>query len=312
MKKKLTVLMTTYNEKQDIFKKSLDSILNQTFSEFNIMIIIDNPNNEEIIKMIKKYSKIDKRINYFINTYNIGLAESLNVGISKINTKYIARMDSDDIAYRNRLEKQLKYAEKNNDIDFFGTNIYYIDNDGKKLYKRSDIPNDSDYIKESLKYVNIFNHPTFFGKTEVFKKIKYRNLTYAQDYDFSCRVIEAGYNVSNLNETLLYYRLPQKINEEKLILQRLSYQTIQFFYSQNKLSETNINEEINNRINKLDKDKYLKGIKFYDLAFSEKKHGHIFKFIKFIVICFFCTNYQKIQICNLIHFYFLKRRHKNV
>ena len=152
----ITVLMTTCNEKKEIFSKALESILKQTYSNIKILIIVDNMENKEIIEQIKEYQNKDNRISYIVNEQNLGLAESLNKGIDIINTKYIARMDADDIAFEDRIEKQLKYAKENPQIDLFGANVEFIDYEGNSLYKRNEHEMNSEKIKKVVKYINIF------------------------------------------------------------------------------------------------------------------------------------------------------------
>ncbi len=103
--KKLTCLMTTYNENGIILETAINSILNQTYQNFDFLIIVDNPDNSEIISVLEDYSKKDNRIRYIINKKNMGLPMALNKGIDMIRTKYIARMDADDIALPERFEK---------------------------------------------------------------------------------------------------------------------------------------------------------------------------------------------------------------
>ncbi len=101
--------MSTYNETVEELKKAIDSILTQTFKNFEFIIILDNPQNYEHKKVINEYLSKDKRIIFLINESNIGLAASLNEGIENAKGDYIARMDADDISMPNRLEKEYNY-----------------------------------------------------------------------------------------------------------------------------------------------------------------------------------------------------------
>ena len=147
----VTVLMTTYREEEEIFKQALESIIKQTLKDFDILIIVDDSENKEIISIIEEYSKDDNRIQYIINENNLGLPLSLNKGIELINTKYIARMDSDDIADETRLEKQLKFAKENPDVDLIGCNIRYINYNWNILYKIEDVTLHNKTIKNIMK-----------------------------------------------------------------------------------------------------------------------------------------------------------------
>lgn len=295
--------MTTYNEEKSIFEDALNSILNQTLKEIKILIIIDNPKNQEIIETIKKYSQNDNRISYIINEENLGLPLALNKGIELVTTKYIARMDSDDIAKSDRLEKQLRYAMQKPEVDLFGTNIVYMSYKSEVLYKRGKIPTSYNKIKQVMKYVNVLNHPTFFGKTEVFKKIKYRNLRYSQDYDFTCRLLENGYIIENLPDYLLNYRLPQNLSESKIIRQKVTQYCIQKDYCKGQLSDSNIYEEIEKEMTNIKKEKFLKSIKLYDRAFIEIKNKKYLKSMITLFESFILSKYARKQIFNSCNYY---------
>ncbi|MBR5227166.1 MAG: glycosyltransferase [Clostridia bacterium] len=303
----ITVLMTTYNEEKNIFIQSLNSIINQTFKDFILLIIVDNPNNKEVVEIIKKYASKDNRIKYIINEENIGLPLSLNKGIDLVETKYIARMDADDIADRNRLEIQLEYANRNQDVDLFGSNIIYMNYEGDILYKRNESPEEYKSIKKAIKYVNIFNHPTYFGKTEVFKKFKYRNLKYSQDYDFICRLVENGCKLQNMKDYLLNYRLPQNLSEEKVIIQKTTYYCIQKEYVRRKLSKVDIQERINNELKKVNKENALKAIKIYDTAFEYLRERKRVQAITYLIKSCFLSKYQRRQVLNLVRYFFVRK-----
>lgn len=305
---KLTVLMTTYNEEKNIFETAIESIINQTLKDIKILIIVDNPKNSEIIDTIEKYAKKDSRIKYVINEKNLGLPLALNRGIELIDTEYIARMDSDDIASKNRLEKQLQYAIENPDIDLFGTNIKYMDYNSNVLYERGKLPTDYNVIREVMKYVNVFNHPTFFGKTEIFKTYKYRNLKYSQDYDFVCRLLEDGHKVQNMPEYLLDYRLPCKENEKKVVRQKITYYCVQKNYSKKTLNNVNIQEQVKKELVKVNEKKLLKAINLYNEALKTFKKGNKLKFIILILKSFVLSRYTRKQVINTSKYYIIMKK----
>ena len=120
---KVSVVMSVYKEPVEWLHESIDSILNQTFSGFEYIIICDNPEYEEGILLLKGYAKKDNRIRLIFNKENIGLTKSLNIGISIAQGDYIARMDADDISEAKRFEKQLDFFESNPDFDFCSTSF---------------------------------------------------------------------------------------------------------------------------------------------------------------------------------------------
>lgn len=308
---KLTVLLTTYKENIEIFKEAIESIINQSFRHFKILIIIDDSSNDEIIKFLKEISKKDKRITYIVNEKNMGLAMSLNRGIDIIDTPYIARMDADDIADINRLEKQMKYMEEHPEIDIVGSNIIYIDYYGKILYKRRKTITSIEKTREAMKLVNIFNHPTLLGKTEIFKTFKYRNLRYSQDYDFICRALEQGKVIVNMPDYLLFYRNPLKVKEEKLVQQRITYFCIQKYYKKEKLNDTNIEEIVATKYKKINYKHFLKAINLYDKALNELKEKKKEKFLLYILLSCIMSRYQRQQTINLLKYYIIKKGEHN-
>src|SRR5699024_8998237 len=108
----VSVIMSVYNTKIDYLSDSIESILNQTFKDFEFIIINDNSNTAvtEYLNSIR-----DKRVRIFHNEVNVGLTKNLNYGVKQANGKYIARMDADDISHLNRLKKQVLFLEKNLD-----------------------------------------------------------------------------------------------------------------------------------------------------------------------------------------------------
>lgn len=204
----VSVIMSTYNEQEEWVIKAIESILKQTIKDFEFIIILDNPKNEKIKTILTNYSKMDNRIKLILNKKNLGLTQSLNSALEVASGTYIARMDSDDICVENRFEKQLKYFEDHPDIDFLGTEVQFIDEYGKVIKDRSNVYSDNYNLKQLLRFINPFAHPTWMFKSSILSKLeKYRDIKYAEDYDFITRVVTNGYKVDNLMEKLLFYRL---------------------------------------------------------------------------------------------------------
>ncbi len=116
--------MSVYNGDMYL-KEAIESILNQTFTDFEFLIINDG-SIDKSEKVIKSYS--DKRIRYYKNSKNLGLAASLNKGVGLSKAKYLARMDGDDVSYPNRLEKQVNFMDVNPEIDVCGTWVKHLEN----------------------------------------------------------------------------------------------------------------------------------------------------------------------------------------
>ena len=112
----ISVIMSVYNEPLDWVQESIDSILQQTFGNFEFIIINDNPNNKELFDFLITNKIKDNRIIIINNDENIGLTKSLNKGLERAKGEYIARMDADDISLPERLEKQINFLNTNHII----------------------------------------------------------------------------------------------------------------------------------------------------------------------------------------------------
>ena len=108
----ISVIMATYKEKIELLKVAIESILKQTYNNFEFIIILDNPENIEHIRCIENYQKNDDRIRFYINEKNMGLTKTLNKALSLSKGKYICRMDADDVSMPDRIEKQLHYLNQ--------------------------------------------------------------------------------------------------------------------------------------------------------------------------------------------------------
>ena len=204
----ITVLMSSYNDPKLEF--ALESLKNQTYKNFNIILINDGGRSCE--ELLNKFKIL--KIEYINLKKNLGLSKCLNIGIKKVNTKFIARMDTDDFCLPERLEMQLDYIKKNN-LDLIGSAVISKSKSLKSLYKIDHNLEGKDISKLLLKYVPIA-HPTFFAKSEVFKNILYdEEIRYSQDYDFLVRCAIKKYKLGNLNIPLLIYNneLSQNINK---------------------------------------------------------------------------------------------------
>jgi len=229
---RISVIMSVYNGGK-FLKASIDSILNQTFADFEF-IILDDGSDDNSVDIINSYQ--DKRI-CLHNLNHQGLPSALNYGISIARAQLICRMDSDDIAQSQRFEKQLKFLDKNPEVDLCGTSISIIDENDRLIGTRL-MPVQHNEIIGTIDYSCNVIHPTYCFKKKIHDSIGgYRKeLLYSQDYDYLLRVIDKGYRVYNLPEVLLKYRMINRANPEKTynqmryggLAQRLHYERQKF------------------------------------------------------------------------------------
>jgi glycosyltransferase involved in cell wall biosynthesis len=202
----ISVLLCTYNEPLKYLKLSIESILSQTYTNIQLIIVNDNPKREDMADLLASYAREDSRIKYIVNSSNIGLVGSLNIGLKNAVGEFIARMDADDIATRDRLEKQLEFLKIKN-YDLVGCNAIKIDEDGKEIGCLN-VPTAFEKIKEYQLYGGCVLHPTWLGKREVFEKLKgYRSVYACEDFDFILRAIQNGFKIGNMPTYGLYYRI---------------------------------------------------------------------------------------------------------
>ena len=200
MNPKISVVMSVYNGEQHI-RESIESILNQTFTDFEFIIVNDGStdNSPEIIK-----SYDDARTRIINNEKNIGLTKSLNKAIKQTRGEYIARQDADDISLPNRLELQLEFLEKHLDVALLGTGIYVINENGDEIEKRIMHPNP----KKSLLKGNRFIHGSVMFRKSVIDELGAYNetLKYSQDYELWLRMSKK-YKMRNLTSPLYKLRM---------------------------------------------------------------------------------------------------------
>ena len=196
----LSVIMAEYNTNPIYFDQSIKSILNQTFKDFEL-IIIDDCSNNDTEKMVSIYN--DDRIKIIKNKSNIGLAASLNKGIKIARGKYIIRMDTDDICKNDRFEKQVKFAEKHPCYSIVGTRHISFDENGE--YGISPFSGE-------IKPINFlsgtpFSHPTLLiRKDDLLLSGCYPNYRKCQDYAMEMQMYKNGYKGYIMEEPLLKYR----------------------------------------------------------------------------------------------------------
>ena len=211
----ISVVMSVYKEPVDWLIQSIDSILMQTLSDFEFIIICDNPSYGEGIEILNKYAEKNKRIKLIFNDENIGLTKSLNKGLAVASGKYIARMDADDISMPERFEKQIAFMENHPNIGVCGSNIIFFgEKTGEKNYplEMSDI---------WLFIESPFAHPSVMIRKEALGDSKYdENCIVSQDFNLWVELYSKGVNFANVDAPLLRYRYSgQQIMSTKANLQ---------------------------------------------------------------------------------------------
>lgn len=201
----VSVILPVYNDERYIFN-SVESILNQTYDNFELIIINDG-SNDGTYDILNGFDDARLKI---LNKKNEGLVKALNDGISLANGNYIARMDSDDIAYVQRLEKQVIFLEKNKDIDILCTDVDLIDENGIIIGCAIDRDFSMEAIYNFMRFKSTGKpivHPSVMFRRGLIDEIGcYREFEACEDRDFWLRAIQ-NHKIARINERLIKYRL---------------------------------------------------------------------------------------------------------
>jgi glycosyltransferase involved in cell wall biosynthesis len=199
---RITVLMPVYNGEQHL-AEAIDSILNQTYTDFEFLIINDG-STDKSVEIIRSYK--DARIRLINNETNIGVAASLNKGLDLATGDYVARMDGDDISFPRRLEKQVAFMERNPDVGICGT---WIKVTGDRVSTIMRYPIDSASIRCTFLFYSALAHPSVIFRKSAFERYRLRyddSYKGTEDYELWVRAAEC-FRLANLPEVLLNYRL---------------------------------------------------------------------------------------------------------
>lgn len=203
MEPKISVIMTAYNSSKHIDEAIL-SILNQTFKEFEL-IVVNDCSTDNTAEIVSGYSQKDSRIILLNNPVNLQPALSRNKAINIAKGEYVAILDSDDVALPNRFKEQYYYLEKNPDIVLAGCDAEIIDDDGKIL-ERKYLPKNPDEIKFILLLRNPFIHSGILVRKKAILEFGYSNdHLHSEDYKLYSDLIKK-YKITNLGNILIKYR----------------------------------------------------------------------------------------------------------
>ncbi len=201
----ISVIMPAYNAEKYI-SESIESILNQTHKNFEL-IIIDDCSKDKSWNIIQKYAKKNKIIHAIKNEKNLGLCLTLNKGIKYAKGKYIARADNDDWYYPERLEKQYLFLESNPDVGIVGGTMEIMSETGEVYSRRTYSKTDQEIRKHIFSY-SPFSHPLVMIKKSILNKTGNYNSSFipADDYELYFRIGKYS-KFANLSDTLMKYRV---------------------------------------------------------------------------------------------------------
>jgi|ADurb_Val_03_Slu_FD_contig_101_137956_length_9023_multi_3_in_0_out_0_5 glycosyltransferase involved in cell wall biosynthesis len=201
------------------FRLAIDSVLEQSYKPDEIHLIQDGPVSEQLRNLVNQYEKKHNIIKKITIAENMGLAYALNISILNSNSKYYARMDSDDICHPERLKKQIDYMETHPKIDILGSWVseFYDDNIFVNSLNYEDAnensfivktPENIEDIRRKFHYRNPLCHVTIIYRRNVFAKVGLYNANYrrTQDLELWSRVLKKDVGIANLQQSLVYVR----------------------------------------------------------------------------------------------------------
>lgn len=208
MEQKFSVLMSLYHkENPDYLDLALNSVFSQTVSADQVVMVLDGPIGDRLMKVLEKYKNIYSALEIYPQEKNQGLSTALNIGLEKCRNELVFRMDTDDICYKNRFERTLQEYDANPELDIVGSFATMIDEEGNKIKGMA-----SPVTQEEI-YRNVwtcpFIHPTVsFKKSALLRAGSYNPNSGPRqdDYELWFRCVENGLKCKNIDEPLLYYR----------------------------------------------------------------------------------------------------------
>lgn len=202
----ISVVMPVLNPHPVYFRQAVESILNQTLEDWEL-VIVEDPSPRSAAEILRNYP--DPRIRHFVNPQRTSLVQQRNRALQEARAELIACQDADDISEPERLAKQFSFMEKNPEITVLGTQLTVIDGDGNILgYRR--YPCGHDEIVQAMPRYNPIGQPSVMFRKEVVLKFggyQYDVYPAVEDYDLWCRLAREGFKFANLLEALVRYRV---------------------------------------------------------------------------------------------------------
>lgn len=200
---RVSVLLPVYNG-EDNLKEAIDSVLQQSFSDFELIVISEHGTSPSSLEIIKSYD--DPRIVHLVNDERLGLARSLNRGAEAAKGEYLARMDGDDISLKHRFERQVDFLDAHPNIGVLGTAVHVINRNGHRI-GRIVYPLNSDTASLEILLRSPLAHPTVMIRKVVFSELGGYDpqVKMMEDYELWLRVIRKT-GLCSLRRPLLLYR----------------------------------------------------------------------------------------------------------
>lgn len=205
-----SVLMSVYVHDSPVFlEEAVISVINQTIEPKEVILVEDGELSDSLNQKIDSLLTKFKIIKLVKLKKNMGLGEALAKGSNYVTTKYIARMDADDVSINTRFEKQLKYFESDESLGIVGGQVAEFEKDTNNIIQYRTVPISNEKIRKFAKFRSPFNHPSIMIKTSVLRSAGgYKSFGHLEDYYLWMRVLlNKNIKVSNCDETILFMRV---------------------------------------------------------------------------------------------------------
>lgn len=201
--KRISVVMTVFGE-ENFLGEAIESVLQQTYSEFEFLIVVEYGAAEQTVRTVQHYAQKDSRIRVLLNDKRLGLAESLNVGIRESKGEYVARMDDDDISLPERFEKQLAFMDENRHIGICGGLQVTIRSGNETLLHCATEPEE---LKGEMLFGCQLSHTSVMFRRNLFIENGwfYDGTKLAEDFELWMRIL-ADTGMANIDEVLVKHR----------------------------------------------------------------------------------------------------------
>lgn len=287
----ISVIMSVYKGNPIFLRQAIESVLNQTFTDFEFFIVLDCPESTENKAIMTEYAQKDERIKLIFNEKNIGLAASLNKAIAEAKGKYLARLDEDDISKPNRFLMQKEYLENGN-FDIIGGYVETINEENKIISPVIKVPTTTKQVYKTLKINSCIFHSTWFLKRDVFNALGGYTYAYIEDYELLLKAAKNGYKMGNVPEIILSYRMSSgSYSRSNLFWQYLCMRYMQLSYFSKKKLPENIDDFIKMHFSEKKSLKYARSADCLTQSLELLHNKKFFKAIPKLFVAFFGSRY---------------------
>lgn len=217
MEEQYSVLMSVYDkEKAEYLEQSMESIWKQSLPTDDFVLVCDGELTKELQQVITQQKKEYKeRLNVVLLPERSGLGKALNQGIKYCKHNIVARMDSDDISKPERMQRQLKILQEQK-VAMVGSAVEEFSKTTKQIMAVRKMPETSEDIRKFAARRNPFNHPSIMYRKDVVEAVGgYLDCPFFEDYYLWGRILKAGYEGYNIQESLLYMRAGEDMYQRR-------------------------------------------------------------------------------------------------